>query len=405
MAKTKVTTHKFYVVDLIRKKPNLKYLVIPTYRVDVQIDVTTKGLLSASEVPSAAMKRLEDAARGALDTYEQVIASEAAKLDTKVEKLITEGGEKGVAAAEKLIQGANQSIKNALASAEGAAQQAIEARLKKEAQGDSNLKEARARTALKWTAGAISLATSVARLVGTMGADVAAYISIAKTLATLGADLVQQIKNEEKLRKDLIDGIQAFITLRGTTLMQAAKRQMVDTSGIDINHPLDAIKTIAGKVSAAGKEITKGRDAKTIAKDVADFVIKGIKAKQGDAETARKHYREHTTKTRHKTDSISADADKLMKAMRAAKTVKDGVKIGAECMALKRSVSAMALKLTEREKFLDEMQALMAGNGLTIDDKTTIQKLKELDKATIVAEAKEMITLANGIKGLVTALV
>ena len=405
MAKTKVTTHKFYVVDLIRKKSNLQHLVIPTYRVDVQIDVTTKGILSASEVPSAAMKRLEDAARGALEDYENIITTEAAKLDAKVDKLIKEGGEKGLAEANKLIQGANQSIKNALDSAEPAAQKAIELRLKKEAQGDSNLKEARARTALKWTAGAISLATSVARLVGTMGADVAAYISIAKTLATLGADVVQQIKNEEKLRKDLIDGIQAFISLRGTTLMQAAKRQMVDTSGIDINHPLDAIKTITGKVSAAGKEITKGRDAKTIAKDVADFVIKGIKAKQGDAETARKHYREHTTKTRHKTDSMSTEADKLMKAMKAAKTVKDGVKIGADCMALKRSVSAMAVKLTDREKFLDEMQALMAGNGLTIDDKTTIQKIKELDKATIVAEAKEMITLANGIKGLVSALV
>lgn len=405
MAKTKVTTHKFYVVDLIRKKPNLQYLEIPKYRVDVQIDVTTKGLLSASEVPSSAMKRLEDAARGALDTYEETIAAEAAKLDEKVGKLINEGGEKGIDAANKLIQGANASIKNALDSAEGAAQQAIEARLKKEAQGDSNLKEARARTALKWTAGAISLATSVARLVGTMGADVAAYISIAKTLATLGADLVQQVKNEEKLRKDLEGGIKAFIDLRGTTLMQAAKRQLGDTSGIDISHPLDAIKTIATKAVTAGKEVTKGRDGKTIAKDVLDFVIKGIKAKQGDAETARKHYREHTTKTRHKTDSMSVDADKLMKAMKAAKNLKDGVKIGAECMSLKRAVSAMAAKLIEREKFLDEMQALMAGNGLTIDDKTTLQKIKELDKMTIIAEIKEMATLANGVKGLVTALV
>lgn len=136
-----------------------------------------------------------------------------------------------------------------------------------------------------------------------------------------------------------------------------------------------------------------------------DFVIKGIKAKQGDAETARKHYREHTTKTRHKTDSMSVDADKLMKAMKAAKNLKDGVKIGAECMSLKRAVSAMAAKLVEREKFLDEMQALMAGNGLTIDDKTTLQKIKELDKMTIIAEIKEMATLANGVKGLVTALV
>jgi hypothetical protein len=51
------------------------------------------------------------------------------------------------------------------------------------------------------------------------------------------------------------------------------------------------------------------------------------------------------------------------------------------------------------------MQALMAGNGLTIDDKTTLQKIRELDKMTIIAEIKEMATLANGVKGLVTALV
>lgn len=405
MAKTKVTTHKFYVVDLVRKKPNLKYLEIPKYRVDVEIEVTTKGLISASEVPSAAMKRLEDAARGALENYEDVIASEAAKLDTKVDKLIQEGGEKGLVAAEKLIQGANQSIKNALASAEGAAQQAIEARLKKEAQGDSNLKEARARTALKWTAGAISLTTAVGRLVATMGADVSAYLSIAKTLYTLGSDVVQQLKNEEKLRKDLIDGIQAFITLRGTMLMQAAKRQMVDTSGIDVSHPLDSIKTIAGKVMSAGQEVTKGRSAKAIAGEVADFVIKGVKTKLSDAESARKSYREHTTKTRHKTDSLSENADKLFKAMKAAPTLKEGVKIGAECMALKRAVTAMATKLTEREKFLEEMQQLMAGNGLSIDDRTTLQKIKELDKMTIATEVKEMFTLANGIKAMVQVLV
>lgn len=405
MAKTKVTTHKFYLVDLVRKRSTFKHIDIPAYRVDVQIDVTTKGLLSASEVPSAAMKRLEDAARGALDHYEDTITTEAAKLDVKIDKLIQTGGAKGVAEAEKLIQGVNQSIKNALASAEGAAQQAIDLRLKKEAQGDSNLKEARARTALKWTVGAISLATSVARLVATMGADVTAYISIAKTLVTLGADVVQQVKNEEKLRKDLVSGVQAFITLRGTTLMQAAKRQMVDTSGIELSHPVDAIKTIAAKAVAAGKEMTKGRDAKTIAKEVADFVIKGIKAKQGDAEVARQHYREHTTKTRHKTDSLSTDADKLFKAMKGASTLKEGVKIGAQCMSLKRAVTALAAKLHEREKFLDEMQALMAGNGLVIDDQTTLQKLKALDMMTIAGEAKMVYELASGIKDLVLELV
>lgn len=44
-------------------------------------------------------------------------------------------------------------------------------------------------------------------------------------------------------------------------------------------------------------------------------------------------------------------------------------------MALKPPVPTMAAQLTERKKFLDEMQSLMAGNGLAIDDKTTIQKI------------------------------
>ncbi|RMF38403.1 MAG: hypothetical protein D6754_07550, partial [Alphaproteobacteria bacterium] len=68
----------------------------------------------------------------------------------------------------------------------------------------------------------------------------------------------------------------------------------------------------------------------------------------------------------------------------------DGVRIGAECMAVKRSVRALATKLEEREKFLGEMEALMKGNGLEVDDRTTLDKIKELDKMTILSEAKDI---------------
>ena len=404
MAKKKVTTHKFYVVDLVRKKPATTYIVIPAYRVDIQIDVTTTGIISASDVPSAAMKRLEDAARGALDHYENVIASEAKIFDAKIAKMMASQDKTVVAEAEKLIQGVNKSIENALKSAEGAALKAAEDRLKKEIQADKNLKESQIRLAIKVTVAAITVATNVATLVASMGADVTAYFSLAKVVYAMGTELNQQLKNEEKLRKDLDSAINKFIDLRGSTILQAAKRQMVDTSGLDPSHPIDSIKVILGKVKAGGEEILKGRDMKGVMTEVSDFIIKGVKSHLADVEKARTAYRDHTTKTRKKVDNLSSEADKLAKAMKAATNLKEGVKIGSQVMGLKRGVTELGKKLDEREKYLDSMQELMKGNGLTVDDKTTWQKLKELDKMTIGESTKEIFEFAKGIYELVGAL-
>jgi len=404
MAKKKITTHKFYVVDLVRRKPATTYIEIPVYRVDITIDVTTTGLFSASAVPSAALKRLEDAARGELERYEDVIASEAARLDKKIGQLMETPTPKAQDEAERLIQGVNASIKNALASAEGAAMKAVEARLKKEIQADKNLSEARVKTTLKVTLGIIKISGSVAKLVGTLGSDVTSYVTIVSEVVTLGLEINQQIKNEEKLRKDLYAGVQAYITLRGTTIMQAAQRQLTDTSGIEISRPIDAIKTIAGKVKTAGTEVSKSKDAKTVANEVMDFVIKGVKSKLNDAEKARTAYREHTTKTRHKTDSLSAKADKMQVALKKAKNLKEGVKLGAEMMGVKRAISALAVKLVAREKFLDEMQSLMKLNGLEIDDRTAIQKIQALDKLTIASEGGELVSALSTIRGTIQEL-
>lgn len=400
MAKTKTTTHKFYIVDLVRNKPKTQFVEIPPYRVNVEINVTTTGILSASDVPSAAMKRLEDAARAALDIYEKTIATEAARLDAKVVLLMRAPSAQSHAEAEEMIKAINHSIKNALGAAESAANAAVNDRLKKEIQLDKNLKEARVRTGLLVINTGMSLAVSVGKLVATAGADVTSYVSIANTLRVIGTEINQQLKNEDKLRKDLITGMQSFITLRGAALQQAVARQGVDMTGIDISHPLDSIRIIAKKVITGKAELLKGRDAKGVASEVADFVVKEVKAQFYDVESARKAYRNHTAKTRERTDSLSLAADKLTMAMKSATTLKDGVKIGAECMALKRGVRAMATKLTERESFLDEMQALMKGNGLTIDERTTFDKLKALDKMTVVETAADLYSSIKSVTSL-----
>jgi hypothetical protein len=406
LAKSKTTVHKFYIVDLIRKKPKSDYIEIPAYRVDVEIAVTTTGLTSAPDVPESLFKRLEKEARTELERYETVISKEAEVLDKKIVALMATPTKENLAEAQALAQGVNQSIKNALDSAEGATQKVVEARLKKEAQGDKNLREARVRTAIKWTVGAISIAGNVAKLVATFGADVTSYLAIAKTLYELGSDVAQQIKNEAKLAKDLTDGIQAFITLRGTAMQQAAERQKItDLSGIDFKKPKEAIAKVFAKIKAAGNEVTQGKDKKAIAQDFLDFAVKAVKSKLKDAEDARKAYREHTTKTRHNTDSLSLKAGELQKAMKGAKTLKEGVEIGARCMEVKKSVSDMAAKLEKREKFLDEMQQLMKGNGLEIDDRTTLQKLAEIDKLTLATEGGTVLSTVNTIRSAITEIV
>lgn len=405
MAKTKVTTRKFYVVDLVRYKPKTKFLKIDPTRVDITIDVTTKGILSASEVPDAAMKRLEEAARGALDNYEKVIGSEVERLETKIQALVDSGDAKKMAEAEKLVQGVNASVKNALASAEGAAMKAVEERLKKEIQGDKNLKEAQFKLGFKIVIGAVSVTTQIAALVASHGADLHAYYSIAKTVYEVGKEIYEYNKGEVKLRKELDEGIQSFISLRGTTLMQAAKRQMVDTSGLTVSKPVDAMKEIVARATKAGEEVLKGRGPKDILVEVMDFTVKAIKSNMNDVEKARVGYRNHVVKTRHKVDNMSAGADKLFKAMKAATNLKDGVKIGAKCMQLKGMVSAMAKKLDEREKYLDGIQKLMEGNGLSIDDRTALQKIKELDIGTILSEGKMLYDAASEIKDMIEAFI
>ena len=91
--------------------------------------------------------------------------------------------------------------------------------------------------------------------------------------------------------------------------------------------------------------------------------------------------------------------------MKTATNLKDGVKIGAKCMSVKSGVTAMAKKLEERETYLTEMQDLMKGNGLTIDDRTALQKIKELDMSTILSEGKMLLEAAMEVKDLIEAFV
>jgi hypothetical protein len=392
MAKTTTAKRVFKIVDLIRERNSFQYIQVPAFPVEVVIEVTTTARLTTPKpAPSAVFDRLEGVARAELERYETVITEELTKIEAKIGKLMAQPGADALKEAEQMTQAATATVKKALASAEPAAEKEIEARLAKEAQGDDLLTEARVKTAIKVGSGVISVAGNVAKLVATAGADVTSYLSIAKSLVSFGMEINQQLKGEEKLRKDLKEGVNAFLDTRTSTVMQALKRQqLTNTSGIP-KDPSLAIPFIVKGVMAAGAEVTKGRTAGEVSKEVMDFVVKGIKGKLNDAESARVAYRNHTAKMRQKVDSVSSKADELTKAMKGAKNLKDGVKIGSECMKLKGTVRGLATGLETAEGFLDEMQAIMQGGGLECDDATVLQKLKRLDVSTILESGGELV--------------
>src|ERR1051326_7238368 len=380
MAKTTTAKRSFKIVDLIRQRDSFQYIEVPKFPVEVVIEVTTSATLTTPKpAPSAVFDRLEAVARAKLEEYETTITTELNKIELKIRDLLAQPSPEQLKAAAEMVETATAMVKKALASAEPAAQKAIEERLKKEAQGDKLLTEARVKTGIKVSVSAISLGANVARLVATAGADVTSYVSIAKTLVSLGLEINQQLKGEPKLRKDLTDGVKAFLDTRTSVIMQAAQRQKItDTSAIPKN-PKQAIQFLVRGAMAAGSEVTKDRNAGEVAKEVLDFVVKGAKGKLNDAESARVAYRNHTGKMRQNVDAVSAKADELSKAMQSAKNLKDGVKIGSQCMAIKGNVRTLAGGLQTAEAFLLDMQDVMKAGGLECDDSTVIQKLQRLD--------------------------
>jgi hypothetical protein len=348
--------------------------------------------------PSAKMERLAAAARKKLDEYETIITKECERFSIKIDGLLKAGK---VKEAQAITSEVNASVRNALKSAEGAAMQAVEEAKKKESQGDKLLTEARVKTAVKVTFSGVSLAASAAKLAATSGADVTSYVSIGKTLITLGLELHQQLKGEQALREDLGKGIKAYLKLRETVVMQAAKRFGLTNPGSLPGFP-KVIPFVAESIFKSGKEVTKGRDKGQIAREILDFTVKGVKAQIDDAEKARQMYRNHTVKMRHQVDSVSGQADKLAGEMKKATNLKDGVKVGAACMQVKHTVTTLAQELDKAIKCLADAEVVMKGLGLECDDRTIIDKIMALDKLTLGTEAAGLLSNINDLRSLIT---
>lgn len=396
MAKTKITTREIKIVDLFRTAKDLAYIEVPKTPVKIEIQVETKGIFSADEVPSTKMDRLESVAMEVFEHYEKIITSEAEILNRKVADLMKHPSAESLKKAEEMVKLTQLSIKNAIASVEGAALGAVGKRLNEEKKKLSLLNEAKVKLGVKLTFSGLKIGASVARLVASHGADVSSYKTIAKEVFSVAQEIQQQLKNEDALRKDLDKAVATYLELRSTSISKALEKNGLSKipSKKDNEQPLEYVKKVLDSAKKSTKDISGDKPTVEVLKAVLKHAESAFKAKQNDAEKARKAYREHTTKTMVKADEFGLKADKLSKAMKSATNLKDGVKIGAVCMQIKSKASAMNKKLKERETYLAAIQSTLTDNGFTIDDKTIIQKIKDLDAATIFDELK---TLKQGV--------
>lgn len=383
------------------------YINVTPFKCYFDIIVTTKAKIGKPKpIASTKMDRLKDSASAVLDNYEKIITDEVMRLDRKVAALVAKGDKDAQKKAEKMVAETTLSVKNALASVHAAAEDAVEARRKKESKGDKLLLESDIRTGIKIVSGVISLAKDIGALVLTAGTDVAAYIGIASTLKELIPIFTNLAKDEDAKKKDLKKAINAWIKLRQTTIRKAMEDNGLDDIAkmVDLSNPKESIKTIFASLKSAKVQLTEGKSAKQVGTDVLAYIKKKIKSDTKEPEAARKRYRDFITRTRHGIDKMGKTLDKLVAAMKKARNLKDGVKLGAEVMKAKRTMKHLNPELMKKEDWLAGMETLMKSQNLEIDDRTIIDKLKELDKATIKDDLTELKGIADNIKDLVDVI-
>lgn len=334
------TTHKFYIVDLVRNRPKSKLVQIPKYTVRMEIVVTTKR---KKPVPESLLKRLENEARGALEAKEKEITLYAFAVAKKVDALLGTGepDPQDHQQAMSIASTANKKIQELLDSAKEDAENRVTKRLENEKNDDENLFEARVKLITFITASVIKLAASATKLAASHGTDLTAIVGILRTLRSLQTEFLQQSKKEAQLQQDLDEALKNFLTEKQKFEQKRASSKDKDNAG-------------------------------------------------DKAEKARKFYRDNVTKFRHSIDNVSLNAGKMQAEMKSATTLKEGVKVGAACMKLKSEVRLLSETLAKRERYLAELADILVKNGADVDDRTLRDKIKAFNKDTIAEKAKNL---------------
>jgi hypothetical protein len=336
--KSAAKTGRYILNDLIIKKPDSAILDIKATPVDVQAVFT-------ADVGDTAWKKYyvpiidKEAQR-----YQKIIETEASALAKKIAGLKKSGN---LDDAKKMVDSTTASINMALKTLDTQLPSLIQKELDKQAKRDRKLLKARIKVVYKASRIVLSVGASIAKLVGSGGAEVSSYYNIAKQLRDAGMLIQQQAKGEKKLRQDLHKGYKAFL----------------DSAADDSS---------------------------------------------ASAESALKAYRNHSTKTKNRILSAAKQADGFQVAMKKAKDLKGGVKLGAKTMTAKKEAGRLVEKYNETEAYADEFENCLADSQRKLKafvekelagkyDKLVVQKDKSLNE--FLAYAEKFLDEVDGIMG------
>lgn len=351
--------------DLCPRKPNKLVMDLGNTEVTILVQV------SAKKKPSPiVLKRLKDlAAMPVAVEYEKVVQSEVDRLQAKFLDMVKKRNAKG---ANELAKETTLSVKNACAALQSAVSVAVKEQIKKDARDDQNLLEAQIKVGVKVTFTVITIGKDVATLALTAGMDVSAWYNLAKNIYTLADTINGETKDEAQRRKDLLESF-------GRYSGEKIKRTVL----ID-----KATKSNKAKLELTFKQI-----------------FQSIKSEGEKVEGKRKHYKNKVTSMRQELEQLSGKAAKLEEAMKAAKGLKEGVKIGAQVMKLKGQVKTFYAALQNAETFSEQMAELLTLNGVKVDDSTFTQRLKSLKAVPdLVKFGKDLNTAAKNLQDMIGAI-
>ena len=347
--------------DLLPKNPKPGFLELKDTKVNVEISIETKAPNSAKT------DRWAKVGEGEMERYRTVITQTVDKVTAKWD---TDG--KPVSEHQKEALELSKSVNNAVASMEAAIEKAVKEQIKREAQGDKNLLEARVAVVAKGTFKVIAIGKDVAELAVSGGANVKAWYSLCKDIYTLAKLINDQCKNEPALRQDLLKAIGNYCT---------TKQQRWN-------------------------EAKKAADWKAKLKLTAKEIWTSQKSLASKCEEQRKKYRNEITVLIQSVDKLGAKRDALQAEMkRSAKLDAKGLEAGKRLITLGGSVKSMNTLILECQEFVDDMALLLTENGITVDDRTEMQKLKQLQGLGSVKDvAKQIYTAATDLQTIVEAI-
>lgn len=346
--------------DLLPKNPRPLLIKYEETKVNVEITIETKV-----EPNSAQTDRWSKVAAGEMKEYQDILHDTVAKVTAKWDKLAL--GDMKKEAAEL-----TRSVNNALKPMEGALTAAVEQQIKREEQGNKNLFEAKVVTVVKAGHMVITIAANAASVVATGGTNVAGWLKLAKSIVDLAKLVYDACKDEPKLRAEFLEAIGAYNSRKQVLWNQEQK-------ATDFKHKL---------------------------KFYVNKTWKSVKSMADKAEAARKKYRNEITSITQHVDGIGEKRDQLQKELNASGQLnaKD-IGRGKEMIDLGTQVKGMNAHILSCQKFLDDMAYLLTESGVTVDDRTVVQKIKQLDGfKDIAASAKELRSTATELHGLIEKL-